>query len=306
MPDIYHRFSPICSLTLEHNQTEAMRNILIPTDFSENAMNAVRYGLELFKYEKCNFYIMHAYQDAIYKETATLTRENLEEATQIAADKSDMELKSILTKINEISPNPRHTYHTISANNILIDEADRIVDKENIDLIIMGTRGKKNDKKITFGSQTLQVLKYVQCPVLAIPDKKVYTQPKQILFPTNYLIPYKRRELKLFCDMVAPYRSIIDVVYISKSKNLSLRQEDNQLFLKEALCKNEINFKTLDNKNVVEAIENYVKENPMDMLVMINTRESFLESFLYPSRVDQLSLELNVPFLAMQNIKRDA
>ncbi|OBX27228.1 nucleotide-binding universal stress UspA family protein [Gelidibacter algens] len=283
-----------------------MRNILIPTDFSDNSMNAVKYALELFKYEKCEFYIMHAYEDAIHKETAALTRENLDDVTEMMAAKSAAHLEQILKDIHEISPNPRHTYHSISANNILIDEADSIVNEKNIDLIIMGTRGKSNDKNITFGSQTLQVLKYVQCPVLAIPEKQTYTQPKKILFPTNYLIPFKRRELKLFCDMVAPYRSVIDVVYISKSTKLSIRQEDNQLFIKEALCKNEINFKTLDSKNVVEAIEQYVKDHPIDMLVMVNTRESFLESFLYPSRVDQLSLDLKVPFLAMQNLKRDA
>lgn len=283
-----------------------MRSILIPTDFSDNAMNAIKYALELFKYEKCDFYIMHAYEDAIHKETTSLTRENLESVTEMMANKCAAHLEQILNEIHEISPNPRHTYHSISANNILIDEADSIVNEKDIDLIIMGTRGKSNDKKITFGSQTLQVLKYVQCPVLAIPEKHTYTQPKQILFPTNYLIPFKRRELKLFCDMVAPYRSIIDVVYISKSSKLSLRQEDNQLFIKEALCKNEINFKTLDSKHVVETIEQYVQEHPIDMIVMVNTRESFLESFLYPSRVDQLSLDLKVPFLAMQNLKRDA
>lgn len=283
-----------------------MRSILIPTDFSENAMNAVRYALELFKYEKCDFYIMHAYQDAIYHETTDVTRDNLDDVTKQVAHKSAEHLELILKEINDVSPNPRHTYITVSSNNILIDESDKIVDEKNIDLIVMGTKGKSNDKKITFGSQTLQVLKYVKCPVLAIPENQTYTQPKHVLFPTNYLIPYKRRELKLFCDMVAPYRSVVDVVYISKSTKLSIRQEDNQRFMKEALCKNEVNFKTIDSKDVVSAIEAYVENNPIDMLVMVNTRDSFLESFLYPSRVDQLSLTLNVPFFAMQNIKRDA
>jgi len=283
-----------------------MRNILIPTDFSENAMNAVSYALELFKYEKCNFYIMHAYQDAIYQETIDVTRDNLDHVTTQVAQRSAEQLEFILKEINETSPNPRHTYISVSSNNILIDESDKIVDEKNIDLIVMGTKGKSNDKKITFGSQTLQVLKYVKCPVLAIPENQTYSPPKHVLFPTNYLIPYKRRELKLFCDMVAPYRSVVDVVYISKSTKLSMRQEDNQRFMKEALCKNEVNFKTIDSKDVVSAIEAYVENHPIDMLVMVNTRDSFLESFLYPSRVDQLSLTLNVPFFAMQNIKRDA
>lgn len=283
-----------------------MRSILIPTDFSNNAMNAINYALELFKYDKFEFYFMHAYQDDIYKEEFSLTRENLDEVTRNVADKAKLQLEMLLVKINEISPNPRHSYKSIAVNNILIDAVDKLVDEHNIDLIVMGTRGKTNDRKVTFGSQTMQVLKYVQCPVLAIPETQNIDAPKHVLFPTDYLIPYKRRELKLLCDMIAPYRSIVDVIHISQSENLSLRQEDNQLFMKEALCKNEINFKTLKSKNVVEAIHQYMNENPVDMLVMVNSRQSFLESILYPSEVDQLTLELTIPFLGMQNIKRDA
>ena len=283
-----------------------MRTILIPTDFSDNAMNAVRFALELFKYEKCVFYIMHAYQDDIYSDDLLITRETLDEITKITKEKSKAQLEAILTEIQKISPNPRHRYTSISSNNILIDEADKIVVEKNVDVILMGTRGKTNDRKLTFGSQTLQVLKYVQCPVLAIPENYKYTQPKHVLFPTNYLIPYKRRELKLLCEMLSPFRATIDVIYVSKSNKLSIRQEDNQAFMKEALCKNEINFKTIDNKNIIEAIHDYINEFPIDMLVMVNTRHSFLENILYQSSIDKLSLELKIPFLAMQNIKRDS
>ncbi|WP_339895467.1 universal stress protein [uncultured Algibacter sp.] len=282
-----------------------MRKILIPTDFSENAMNAIKYAIELFKYEKSDYYIMNAYQDDIYADETLLEKESLDKITKRISKKSLKALEIILNKIKELSPNPRHTYNIISSNNMLLDETDKIVDEKNIDIIVMGTRGKTNDKKLTFGSHTLQVLKYVQCPVLAIPENYKYNQPKHILFPTNYLLPYKRRELKLLCEMVSPYRTVIDMLYVSKSKKLSMRQEDNQNFIKEELCKNSLNFKIANSKHIINAIYAYIKENYIDMLVMVNTRHSFLESNLFLSTVDELSLHLKIPFLALQNIKRD-
>ena len=36
-----------------------MKNILIPTDFSENSWNAVKYALEFFKDTECDFYLLH-------------------------------------------------------------------------------------------------------------------------------------------------------------------------------------------------------------------------------------------------------
>lgn len=282
-----------------------MRKILIPTDFSENAMNAINYAINLFKYDVSEFYFMHAYQDDIYADDAFLTRKTLDNVTAIASKKSEEQLKNTVKHADSLSHNPRHTYHIISSNSLLMDEADKIVDEQNIDIIIMGTKGKTNDKKLTFGSHTLQVLKYVQCPVLAIPKNYKYTQPKHILFPNNYMIPYKRRELKLLCEMASPYRAVIDMLYISKSSKLSLRQEDNRDFIKEELCKNKINFKTANSKHIVNTIYKYIKENQTDILVMANTRHSFLENILYQSTIDELSLNLDIPFLALQNMRRN-
>jgi len=282
-----------------------MRKILIPTDFSSNAFNALQYAVELFKYEKSELFIMHAFQDDIYADKALLSRETMNEVTRIISDRSEKQLQETLEQIKEISPNPRHHYNLIAVNSMLMDEAAKIVDDENIDIIVMGTKGETNDRKMTFGSHTLQVLKYVHCPVLAIPENYKYTQPKHIVFPTNYMIPYKRRELKLLCELASPYRAKIEMIYISEFDKLSLRQEDNQNFIKDELCKNEIIFKTLKAKNVKKAIDDYIKEINVDMLVMANTRHSFLENILFRSTIDKISLQIDIPFLAMQNIRRN-
>jgi nucleotide-binding universal stress UspA family protein len=282
-----------------------MRKILIPTDFSDTAMNALMYACELFKYDISEFFIMHAYEDEIYDDESLVSRERLEAVTNSVSDRSKTQLETILKHINKISPNPKHTYKIVSSNNILLDAADKIVDEKNMDIIVMGTRGITNDKKITFGSHTLQVLKYVQCPVLAIPNHYKYNQPKHILFPTNYLIPYKRRELKLLCEMASPFRATIDMLYISKSETLSMRQQDNRDFIKMELHKNIINFKTTNDKNISNAIYTYLKENSIDMLVMVNSRLTFLESILFKTTIDKMSLYLDIPFLALQNISRE-
>ncbi|HLV69137.1 MAG TPA: universal stress protein [Xanthomarina sp.] len=281
-----------------------MRKILIPTDFSDIALNAIKYALELFKYDKSKFYIMHAYQDEIYADETVLNRNKLETVTKQVHNASNKKLENILKQIKEISPNPRHEYFSLPSNNVLVDEADRIVDIENIDIIVMGTRGETNDRRVAFGSNTLQVLKYVPCPVLAIPENYKYTQPKHIMFPTNYMIPYKRRELKLLCDMASPFRAVIDMVYISKFDKLSMRQEDNREFVKNELCKNQINFITIKHKDIIETILNYIETEGIDMLVMVNTRHSFLEDILFQNTISKLSLQLEIPFLALQNIKR--
>jgi nucleotide-binding universal stress UspA family protein len=282
-----------------------MLSILLPTDFSENAMNAVKYALEFFKYQTTEFYFMHAYQNEFYDHEELVSREVFNDVLKDTKKQSEENLKNLLNQVKDIAPNPRFKFHIISAYSTLVEEANFITDKYNIDLIVMGTKGKSNDGHIVFGSQTFQVLKYVQCPVLALPSNYKNTQPKHIVFPTNYLIPYKRRELHLLSQMAKSYRSVIDVLYVSSSSKLSIRQEDNKAFIKDVLCENEVNFIIDDNKKVAEGIKSYIKENPIDIIAMVNTQHSFLEDMLFPSTIDQVSLGLEIPLLAMQNTARD-
>jgi nucleotide-binding universal stress UspA family protein len=281
-----------------------MLSILLPTDFSENSMNAIKYALEFFKYQKTTFYFMHAYQNEFYDHDDLTSRDVFKDILESVRIKSKTNLDELLKTVKEISPNPRFTYHTISAYSSLVEEANLIADAKNIDLIIMGTKGMSDERHIVFGSQTFQVLKYVQCPVLAIPANYTNTQPKHILFPTNYLMPYKRRELKLVSILAKSYRSVIDVLYVSTSHKLSIRQEDNQAFIKDTLRDNDVNFHQVEGNKIAESITTYIKENNIDLLTMVNTQHSFLEDMLFPSTIDQVSLGLEIPLLAMQNSRR--
>jgi nucleotide-binding universal stress UspA family protein len=281
-----------------------MRKILIPTDFSENAMNALRYAVELFKYEHCDFFILHAYADEVYNHKTVVSREIFDTLKEKVHRESNMALENILAEIKSISPNPRHTFKLLSMFGSLIDEANDLVDKENIDILIMGTRGETNDRKLTFGSTTLQVLKYVKCPLLAIPSGCSYSPPKNVLFPTDYQLPFKRRELKLLSTLTQSFRSVINFLYISDFNKLSIRQEDNKHFLKESLPAAELIFHQDTTKDLTDAINQFIKSNAIDFLVMVNSRRSYLENLIYQSTIDKIGLHIKIPFLAMQNLQR--
>jgi len=281
-----------------------MRRVLIPTDFSENAFNALKYACQVFKYEKSEFYIVHAYADQVYQKDNLEERSLLNELKKDIFQKSEKQLEDIKARLYEYSPNPRHRYSYTSVFATLIDMANDWVEQENMDIVVMGTRGETNDRKITFGSNTLQMMRYVNCPVLAVPEEYEYHPPKEVLFATNYMVPYKRRELKLLCDMTGSFRSTIHMLYIDPVKDLSLRQEDNQEFLKGCLSKPELRFETSPEKDKTLAITKYIVHKSIDMLVIVNSRHSYLEDMLYRSTIDQLGLHVKIPFFVMQNLAR--
>lgn len=281
-----------------------MRRVLIPTDFSENAFNALKYACQVFKYKRSEFYIVHAYADKVYKKDNLEERSELNEFKEGIFKDSEKQLEGVKAKLLDYSPNPRHSYSYISVFAPLIDVVNDWVEQENMDIVVMGTRGETNDRKITFGSNMLQVMRYVNCPVLAIPEGYKYHPPKEVLFATNYMVPYKRRELKLLSDMTGSFRSTVHMLYIDPIKKLSLRQKDNQGFLKSCLQKPELCFETTPEKDKTLAITKHIVQKKIDMLVIVNSRHSYLEDMLYCSTIDKLGLHVKIPFLVMQNLAR--
>jgi nucleotide-binding universal stress UspA family protein len=282
-----------------------MRKIIIPTDFSDNAWNAIKYALELFKYEKGEVYFLHAFEDEIYKDAEDQRSEDLAIISETIRKRTAQSLENLIKQVYSVWPNPRHSYHPVASQHNIVDAIDTLTDTINADIIVMGTKGKTDSKSAVLGSNTLKVMRYVAAPVLAIPDGFEYIQPKQIVFATNYLIPYKRRELKLLCDLAVPYRANIDMVYVAKAPSLSLRQEVNRQFMEDTLCKNSVHFKHLNATKVYDAINDYCNQTKADMLVMVNSRDTYLEEMLFNSTVDAVALESKIPLLTLQNIRRD-
>ena len=293
-----------CTLDLAKENFQKMIRILIPTDFSETSMNAIQYAVELFKYEKSEFIIMNAYADEVYDNTREMSKEDFEAFKDAYKRNVDRSLQKEVASMLEISPNPRHTYNYRSRFGSLVDEANDMVEEENMDIIVMGTKGKTDDKNITFGSNTLQVIKYVKCPVLAVPTGYHGNHLENILFPTNYMIPFKRRELKLVSTIARRFVANIHFMHVSKFEYLSHRQQDNKELL-TIFCKdNKCSFSKTPEESITYAINKTIIEKQIDMLVMVHERHSYLENILYRSTIEKIGLEINIPFLVLQNLQR--
>ena len=281
-----------------------MKKILIPIDFSETSMNAIKYAMHLLKFDKTEFIIMNAFADDVYANTKEIDREDFEEFKADYQKKVDSALQRKIKEIREISKNIKHTYTYISCFGCLVDETNEIVEKENIDLVVMGTKGKINNRNITFGSNTLQVVKYVRCPVLAVPLSYQEGFPKKILFPTDYMMPFKSRELKLVSSLAKRFNAFIDFLYVSDFKESSHRQIDHKAFLDNSFVDNKCIFLQISGKGLTESINKTIENHQIDLLVMVNQRHSYLENILYNSTIEEIGLEIKIPFLVLQNVHR--
>ncbi|MEO5788224.1 MAG: universal stress protein [Gelidibacter sp.] len=281
-----------------------MISILLPTDFSENSKNAITYATEFFKHQTVAFFFMHAYYNEAHSYDEMVSRGVFYEIVDSVRNRSERNLENMVAEIKKSTPNPRHTYQVISSYKTLVEAANLISEAKNIDLIVMGTTGKSNQRRLKFGSNTFQVLKSVKCPVLAIPSHYKMTELKNILFPTDYRVLYKERELKLLNTLAESYRSLITVLHISKNKKLTVKQGENQAFINNTVKSTEVDFCIENNKDIALSIQEYIKNKEIELLVMVNTRHSFWEKILLESTIDHIGIDLKIPLLVLQNATR--
>jgi len=282
-----------------------MRKILVPTDFSENAFNALKYACQVFKYEISDLFIVHAYTIEAYGKDV-LERDTFEKLKETSLRDSERQLNDVLDRIKAYFPNPQHSYHRVSGIGTLADVTNDCVNRENIDIVVMGTRGETNDRSLTFGSNALEIMKHEHCPVLSIPESYEYRAPRKVLFPTDFGVPYKRRELKLLSNMMASFRSTITFLHIDPTGEMTHAQEDNKIFLEGCLQKPKLLFETVTEKDKTLAITKQIIRKDFEMLVMVNTRPSYLNEVLPQpqSTLRKIGLQVKIPFLVLQNIAR--
>ena len=99
-----------------------MQQILIPTDFSENAWNALKYGLEFFQKSKCTFHLLHINPIPPYSGAGTAVHSAAENFKEAILRDSKEELQKLMGRIKKELPiNTKHTFVTIALYDYFVD-----------------------------------------------------------------------------------------------------------------------------------------------------------------------------------------
>lgn len=277
-----------------------MKKIILPTDFSDIALNAINYALQLFRDEVCTFFLLNTYTPMIYTYEYQINADQfMLEAIDMVKKNSNIKLDELLISLKKKYNNPKHTFTTISTFSVLSDEVASFADKHNIDLVVMGTKGASKAREVLFGSNTIHVIKKAKCPVLAIPENFNFEAPKEILFPADYKIKYQSKTLKPILEIANIYNPRINILHTFNDNDLSEDQEKNKLALDNHFNNTAHLFHNVTNQKLTDAIEKFQLRAKINLLVMINTRHSFFEKLFSKSAIHEIALHLNIPLLVI-------
>lgn len=274
-----------------------MKKILVPTDFSENAYNALKYGVHLFAEEDCTFYLLYTYTPALYN-AEYMVSSNLS-IDEIYRRNSIKSITKIVKRIKNESPNEKHHFKKIASFNLLQEEIINQVKTLGIDLIVMGTQGATGAAQILLGTHTINAIKRAICPLLAIPADYEFTTPNKILFSTDYESDITEEHLNILKQIANIHKSKIHILHVKQDVPLDPEQKKNKKALKEYLNDHIDGFHTIEKETVAQGIYHFQKENSIDLLVMAKFKHSFFYNLFFSSVVKKIGFRLTTPFLVI-------
>ncbi|MHB1196780.1 MAG: universal stress protein [Lutibacter sp.] len=279
-----------------------MKNILIPTDFSENSWNAVKYALAFFKGSACDFYLLHV--TLIYNyasgESPVMPLPAIEVIDKTILKQAKKNLQKLVEKINELPSNPKHKFYTLNNYDYFIDAIRTHVEEKDIDLIVMGTKGASGLKKVMIGSNTGDLITRVKCPVLIVPENAVFEEINEIAFPTDYHLFYPTKILNSILEFVKMHNSALRIVHIAKKdEEVTDFQLENKEFLKNFFAKEKHSFHKINNKKIEDGVQCFVESRDIDMIIMIAKNLNLFQRILFRPTVEEISYHTDIPFLVL-------
>ena len=212
-----------------------MKRILVPTDFSEHAENALKAAAIIAKKNKCEIFLLHLLELPNQMNDAMTSGGSIPEV-MLFIKKANERLQKIKEQsyLNGISVNASVQFER-AFNGILSFNK-----KNKIDLIIMGSHGTSGIEEVLIGSNTEKVVRLSDIPVLVIKKDVGELNFKNIVFASDF-----SKEIR------KPFKKMVEFVEIF----------DANLFLVMICTPN--SFKTTLNaeKTMKDFIENYDIKN---------------------------------------------
>lgn len=259
--------------------------ILVPTDFSENANQAIEYAVEICRMTGSQLVLLH-----VGHENESAVGERL----------MAIERLSVLSKaITDECPGLASSVEVAAGE--VVSEIVLHAEKIGADLIVMGTQGASNLGKLLFGSNTASVIERATCAVLSVPANSPFKRPAKMLFSTNFT----REELKVAADFVNLAKAFEASVIIARVSVEPHREESEtsmvETFANEVIKLTEykqVTWKIISENTIGMGLDSLIAETGADMIALSTRRRGLLEKLYNPSLTKKLSLQANIPLFA--------
>lgn len=278
-----------------------MKQILVPTDFSTCANNAVDFAVQSAKIFPVEVMLVHSFEltGNTYTDYMGVNRE-FNQTLLLEANHEFARIKSVIKETENVVV--ESYVSTTSLNESILN----LTSEKEIDLIVMGTSGASGLKEKLWGSKTAAVIGKSHVPVLAIPIDYKWKKPARILLSINHF-EKDPALLDILFKLAALYQAEVEVlVYTDEESDIAItfleharRIPEYEKELRAEYKDESIVVTQLYGKDFESALQDHILQNEIDILAMVTYQRKFPDNLFRPSVTKKMACHTKIPLLAI-------
>ncbi len=272
-----------------------MKRILVPTDFSPVADNAMNYALGIAAAFKSELYLCHVFAFDRFNYNFDVPDDK-----QPYPRKLERKLKMTKQKFSEKINQAGLTVHTMVEQGSIFSLFGSKVNELKIDMMVMGSKGASGIEKAVFGTVAGTALNWAKVPVLVVPPQQSFRSLEDIVLAMD------GKEVSQ--EVLSPLQKLALVfgaeVTILNAKSGSDKKEYKKIdHLLEGVKTAYREVPMLNSVN--ESIDDFVEKEGCDLLCMVRREKGFFESIFKKSITKTQVYDSQVPLLVLPEKYRD-
>ncbi len=281
-----------------------MKNILVLTDFSENAKAAEKYAFQLAIHVKGNLILYNTYSRQREKISGNVVWPHSTPSSELQS------ISNLQARVNELNHDLRKIKDNIHKPEIrhlgnagsLAGKLNEIIAENDIWLCVMGTKGESFANNVLFGSNVFKVLEKINCPVLIIPKEAEYKKLKKIGYATDF----RSSDVDIInwlYKLADPLKIALILVHVS-ADTISDSEKD-VLRSQEKIYKSQFPGTTIqifEGENIQDSLHKIAEQLDVSMLALLHRRQEFFEGLFRASISRKMIKHTAIPVLIFRDI----
>lgn len=277
-----------------------MKNILVPTDFSNNAFKALAYAAVLAKHCGATVHIVHAYTPL---ENAIATSSMREAWNEGKKKEKTAALFQIHQDISERFPALNFEKHLFTGptEEVIL----KYCEKAGIDLVVIGKHGADGLERVFMGSITVSLISKSNVPVLAIPEHYVLQEPSSLVIATRGFERDTKLTTPVF-ELAALFDLSVHVLVFAEENQveagimrIAAQVGDYVAWLRKEYPLARISGSHAEGDDFEIVMHEYCEKNDVSILCMLTYHRSFWDRVFNPSFTQKMAFHTKIPLLAV-------
>lgn len=273
-----------------------MSTIIVATDFSTTATNAVQYACQLAIDVKAKLIVSHCFTLPI------VIGSDMPMPAMTANEGKELADTAMIDLINTLQP----TYPSLEITSEIrfgevLDVLQEMIEEVRPLLVIMGNKGTAHHY-FWMDNNMVEAMRDFSVPVLGIPESAIYKVPKAVCFASDFsnkniaTIEQQLQNILKSLNATIHILTIVPEDYEFSNEQMTLMAD---AALGEAIPTGKPIYHFQKGSHVNMEIASFIQEHPIEWLVLMPHQHPLLEQLFTTSHTETLVKAIDIPLLAL-------